>query len=429
MRHGTARRLRVSSGSWDVILLLASMGLNSLPFGYMLVVLPIYLSDVGFSGEVIGAVTAISSISNTIALIPFAIAADRYGRKPFIMFGFLASTAAYLIFAFTHDLNLILLASALGGVGLAGGFSAAVWTPAWTALLTEAARERRTSAFAWSQGVWALALTVGSTMSIIPFLLRTGMNVGFNASYEYMFIVLGGFAAISGVVLLPVKEVQPKQPRKAKERRWLRVRSRGQIAKFSITVGLVGFASGLGVQLLSLWFFKAYGVSETLLGPWFAAAEATSLIVVPFVSRLTSRIGSAKSVLLTQGVSAVLLAVAVLAPTYEIAGALYIVRNLFMNVAWPIQQSYLMGTVRAEERASASAITYTVWGVGSSMSPILAGYFLNGTGFLSISAPLILGGATYLASAVAFYVFFKDISPPDEATRKLGRYVARPMLD
>jgi MFS family permease len=123
------------------------------------------------------------------------------------------------------------------------------------------------------------------------------------------------------------------------------------------------------------------------------------------------------SVMLTQGLSSILLAAMVLSPTYQFAGTLFVVRNFFMNIAWPIQQSYLMGTVKSEERASASAITYTVWGVGSSISPLLAGYLLSGTSFMSISAPIWSGGAIYLASAVAFYLFFRNIAPPEEASR------------
>ena len=393
--------------------------------------LPIYLSDIGFSGQVIGAVMSVSSIANTIALIPFAIAADRYGRKPFVLAGFLTAIVAYLLFAFTRDFNSLLLASALGGVGLAGGFSSAVWTPAWTALLAEKAHEKRTGAFAWSQGIWALALTVGSAMSVIPFLLRTNLSVTFGRSYEYAFLILAGFAVVSGIVLLPVGEIRQKQERSNEPRQWLHLRSHSQIAKFSVTVGMVGFGSGLAVQLLSLWFNKMYGASDTVLGPWFAAAEATSLVVVPIITRLTGRLGSPKSVLWTQGLSSVLLAVMVFAPTYQWAGALFIVRNFFMNISWPIQQSYLMGTVRTEERASASAITYTVWGVGSSVSPLLAGYLLTSSSFVWISAPISIGGAIYLASAVGFYLFFRNIAPPEEAAiMRRGRYgVARSGLE
>jgi MFS family permease len=417
--------------SRDVTLLLGAMGLNTLPWGFTLVVLPIYLSDIGFAAQVIGVVTSVSSVASTIGLIPFAIAADRYGRKTFVLAGFLSSTAAYLLFAFTRDLNSLLLASAVGGVGLAGGFSSAVWTPAWTALLADKSHERRPSAFAWSQGLWAIAITAGSSMSVIPFLFRINLGVEFETSYEYAFLLLAGFAVISGIALVPVQETPSKPVNKVSPREWFRLRSSSQITKFSVTIGMVGFASGLAFQLLSLWFNKMYGASDTVLGPWFGAAEATSLMVVPFIPKLTSRFGSSKTVLLTQGVSSGLSAVMVLAPTYQLAALLFIVRNFFMNIAWPIQQSYLMGTVTAEERASASAITYTVWGGCSSVSPLIAGYLLSGTSFLSISAPLLVGSLVYLGSAIGFYLFFRNIAPPEEeAIMRRGRLgIARPALD
>jgi MFS family permease len=406
-----------SHDSRDVKLLLGAMGVNALPLGYTLVVLPIYLSELGFSGEIIGAITASSSFASTIALIPFAIAADRYGRKPFVVWGFLSATLAYVFFAFTRDLNSLLIAGAIGGIGLAGGFTTAVWTPAWTALISEkAGPEDRTKAFAWSQGIWTIALTVGSAASILPAFFRLQLNSTFLESYEYPFLIFVGLSILSGLVLLPISEakVNPVEPESGRHWSLLPKKSRHQIAKFSATLGLVGFASGIGIQLLSLWFNRVYGTSETSLGPWFAAAEVTSLVVVPIVPRLTKRYGSSKSVLITQGLSAGLLATMVFAPTYQFAATIFIARNFFMNMAWPMQQSYLMGTVTPDERASASAITYTIWGVGSSVSPILAGYLLSQASFLSLSAPLLIGGAAYFVAAVAFYVLFRGTPPPEE---------------
>jgi len=411
MSYGNSQRSRDSG------LLLGAMALNSLPFGFTLVVLPIYLSDIGFSGQIVGYVTSVSSVAGTIALIPFAIAADRYGRKGFVFWGFLAATAAYLLFAFTRDLNSLLLASAIGGVGLAGGFSAAVWTPAWTALLAEKApREKRAGVFAWSQGLWTIALTIGSAMSVVPYLLRTQLHVSFGPSFEYTFLIFAFFAILSGLATLPIHENRVKRAAAngISSKSLLHLKSSLQIAKFSFTFGLIGFASGLGTQLLSLWFNKMYGTSETVLGPWFAAAEVTSLTVIPIVPRLTGSLGSPRSACLTQALSALVLMSMIFAPTYETAAILLIARNFFINTSWPIQQSYLMGTVSAEERASASAITYTIWGVGSSISPILAGYFLSGTSFLSLSAPVSIGGAIYLVSAIIFYYFFRNIAPPEE---------------
>jgi len=400
----------------DFRLLLASMGLNSLPLGYTLVVLPIYLNEIGFSGEIIGVVSSVSAIANTIGLVPFALAADKYGRKPFVFWGFLSATLANILFAFTRDLNLLLLASAIGGVGLAGGLSAAVWTPAWTALLADkASPEKRATAFAWGQGIWTIALTAGSGMSVLPAFFRSSFRTAFLASFQYTFLIFAGLAVLSGLVLFPISETKPfLKPTPESSKKLLPKKSLGQISKFSLTLGLVGLASGIALQLLSLWFKKMYGVNEAVLGPWFAAAEITSLVVVPVVPKLTRSLGSPASVLATQGLSAVLLGSMIFAPTYELAGIIYIVRNFFMNISWPVQQSYLMGTVTADERASASAITSTIWGVGSSVGPIFAGYLLSGTDYVSISAPLLIGAVVYLASAIGFYFLFRGTPPPEE---------------
>jgi MFS family permease len=411
----------------DLRFLLAAMGLNSLPLGYTLVVLPIYLSEIGFSGTIIGAVSSVSAIANTIALIPFALAADKYGRKQFAFWGFLSATLAHILFAFTRDLNLLLLASAIGGVGLAGGFSAAVWTPAWTAMLAEkVSEEERTRAFAWGQGIWTIALTVGSGMGVLPAFLRSNFRTSFLVSFQYTFLIFAGLAILSGLLLFPIVETSPFPARSYRQtsKKFFPNKSLGQISKFSLTIGLVGLASGIALQLLSLWFKKMYGVNEAVLGPWFAAAEITSIAVVPVAPRLTKNLGSPKSVLTTQGLSAILLGSMVLAPTYQLAGIIFIVRNFFMNISWPVQQSYLMGTVTAEERASASAITSTIWGIGSSIGPIFAGYLLNRTDYTSTSAPLLIGSATYLVSALVFYFFFRRTPPPEEVKSSFSTEIA-----
>jgi MFS family permease len=411
----------------DLRLLLAAMGLNSLPLGYTLVVLPIYLNEIGFSGEIIGAVSSVSAIANTIALVPFALAADKYGRKQFVFWGFVSATLAHILFAFTRDLNLLLLASAIGGVGFAGGFSAAVWTPAWTAMLAEkVSEEKRTRAFAWGQGVWTIALTAGSGMGVLPAFFRSNFKTTFLVSFQYTFLIFAGLAILSGLLLFLISETKPYPPMSYRQtpKKFLPEKSLGQISRFSLTIGLVGLASGIALQLLSLWFKKMYGVNETVLGPWFAVAEITSLVVVPIAPRLTKTLGSPKSVLTTQGLSAILLGSMVLAPTYQLAGIIFIVRNFFMNISWPVQQSYLMGTVTADERASASAITSTIWGIGSSVGPIFAGYLLSRTDYVSISAPLLIGSVTYLVSAVAFYFLFHRTPPPEEVKSSFSIEVA-----
>lgn len=402
----------------DLLLLLGAMGLNSLPLGYTLVVLPIYLSQLGFTGDLIGAITTAAAISNTVMIVPFAIAADRYGRKQFVVCGLLSATLGYVLLAFMHDFDSLVIASAIAGMGLAGGFSGAAWVPAWTALLAEkASAEKRTRAFAWSQGIWTIALTTGSAMGILPGYLQTIFGVPYLSSHAYVFLILAGLSVLSGLAMIPLTETKPRQSMvdRSASRKLLPQKSSSQIMKFSLTLGMVGFASGIAVQLLSLWFRSMYGVNETILGPWFAVAEITSIIVVPLIPRLTGAFGSPLIVLTAQGLSAIMLGSMITAPTYQLAGLLYIGRNFMMNISWPVQQSYLMGTVNLQERASASAISSMLWGIGASVGTFLGGILLGGGNYISLSSPMLIGGGVYLAAAIIFFMLFRGIPPPEEA--------------
>jgi MFS family permease len=401
----------------DLLLLLGAMGLNSLPLGYTLVVLPIYLNELGYSGELVGVITTAAAVSNTVMIVPFAIAADRYGRKQFVVWGLMSATLGYVLLAFMHDLGSLIIASAIAGMGLAGGFSGAAWVPAWTALLAEkASEEKRTRAFAWSQGIWTVALTTGSAMGVLPGYLQTVLGMTYSNSHAYMFLVLAGLSILSSLTTILLRETKSDQSMidQLRSRKLLPEESLNQIVKFSLTLGMVGFASGVTVQLLSLWFRGMYGVNETILGPWFAAAEFTSIILVPLIPRLTRAFGSPLIVLTAQGFSAILLGSMITAPTYQLAGLLYIGRNFLMNISWPVQQSYLMGTVNSRERASASAISSMLWGIGASVGTFSGGILLGGENYISFSLQMIIGGVVYLAAAIIFFKLFRGTPPPEE---------------
>jgi MFS family permease len=139
--------------------------------------------------------------------------------------------------------------------------------------------------------------------------------------------------------------------------------------------------------------------------------EALSLAAVYLVPMLSRRVGTANTVLLTQGISSLFLGVMVLAPSAIAAALLFVVRQFLMNLAWPAQQSYIMGVVEPEERATASSLTYATWGLANSLSPRLSGIWL-GQG--QLVWPLLFGAGSYLLSVTVFYGFFRKVKLPEE---------------
>ena len=145
-----------------MVLLLTSMTLASVPVGYLQVVLPLYLNRAGLDPSLIGLLYSLSGLV-TAGLVAFSGAlADRFGRRGFLMLGTALPICSYAIFLVTTLPAWLVVASLLGGVGLANGAAGAMTAASFDALLAEHSPVvSRTSIFAWAQTLWSLALGVG----------------------------------------------------------------------------------------------------------------------------------------------------------------------------------------------------------------------------------------------------------------------------
>lgn len=80
-------------------LLLVSMYLATVPMGYLVVVLPLYLARAGLEPPFIGLLYTVSGIVSA-ALVAFSgVFADRWGRRRFLLTGTLLPIPSYLILA------------------------------------------------------------------------------------------------------------------------------------------------------------------------------------------------------------------------------------------------------------------------------------------------------------------------------------------
>jgi MFS family permease len=397
-------------GSRDVLMLLTSMVLASVPVGYLQVVLPLYLNRAGLEPSVIGLLYSLSGLV-TAGLVAFSGAlADRFGRRGFLIWGTALPICSYVIFAATTDPGWLVVASVIGGVGLANGAAGALTIASFDAMLAEhTPPAHRTSVFAGAQALWSMALGLGALCAGLPELLRQARpELGNLEVYRPPFIAVSVLAAVATVVLLPLSETATERRSvTSRSASWLPTRSFGVIARYALALGLFGLGLGVAVQLLPLWLALRFGVDEAALGPWYAVGQVLSLSSVALSPWLDRRLGGAFAVLVVQVLGgACLLAIALVAPIFEVAAAASVMRNLLANLAWPMQQSLLMTTVVAEERASAAGIGFAVWGLANAAGPVLAGMMIqNG----SLEMPLVLGAVAYVIGGVAFGLGFRSV--------------------
>lgn len=276
--------------------------------------------------------------------------------------------------------------------------------------------------FGLSQGIFTLGLSVGALLSTVPTWLIRFLGESSKVAHSNSYFLMSGIVVASVLPLLLFVEnrggsrVEPGSPVPSGQRRpgartGFTVSSWSVIAKLSLVFALTGLALGVLVQLLPTWYALKFGVSEDTVGEWTALANAATLVIIPAIPRLVKRRGTLTSIAATGLASAGFLALMPLAGSFEGAASLFVLRTILEAMSWAILLSYTMGIVPELERATATGITLTAWGVGATLGTYLGGLFL-GYGLLTL--PFVLGVASYAAASLALLAFF----PRVEASRR-----------
>jgi predicted MFS family arabinose efflux permease len=241
----------------------------------------------------------------------------------------------------------------------------------------------------------------------LPELLQTQFGLGELEAYRPPFIGIIVLAAVATLALLPISErgVEREATSISVGRTgWFPRRSASVIARYALAIGLFGLGLGIAVQLLPLWFNLRYGTDEGSLGPWYALAQILSLSSVVISPWLDRRLGSGLAIMFVHlGGALSLLAMALVAPVFEIAALAFVLRNVLANLGWPLQQALLMGRVVPEERATAAGVGFAVWGLANAIGPSIAGILIQQG---NLSLPLVLGALAYAAGGLAFGIGF-----------------------
>src|SRR5919197_858009 len=189
-------------------LLLASSFLATVPLGYLIVVLPLYLARAGIEPAVIGGFYTASGAMTAVLVAFSGVLADRWGRRRFLLAGTLLPIASYVVFALTNDIPWLVFASFLGGVGLANGAAGALVISSFDALLADNTTEAtRTKVFAASQALWSFALALGSFCAGAPQLIHRVLPAFDEiAAYRPPYVAMALVTLAAGLVLIPIQD-------------------------------------------------------------------------------------------------------------------------------------------------------------------------------------------------------------------------------
>src|SRR6478672_12482954 len=164
-----------ASGRLSLIpLLYAARGLRGLGDGFAIIILPAYMTALGYDAVAIGIVATASLLGTALLTLLTGWIAPRHDLRALLIFGAGLMAATGLAFPAVEQFALIALVAFIGTVNPSGG-DLGVLVPLEHAVLAKSATdERRTQVFARYSLIGALCTAAGSLAATLPDLLVSG---------------------------------------------------------------------------------------------------------------------------------------------------------------------------------------------------------------------------------------------------------------
>lgn len=401
--------------SRDIFLLFTTRILRLFAYGFLSVVLALYLTSIGLSEAQIGLLLTFTLAGDASVTLWITTTADRIGRRRMLILGALLMVLAGGVFLQNRDPLLLTLAAIVGVISPSGneiGPFLSIEQAGLTQLIPD---ERRTHVFAWYNLVGSFATAMGA---LVGGGLAAGMqNQGMPPFTSYQIIL--AWYVLAGLLLAACflglsPRVEAHVGLYGLEERTLGLhKSRNVVMKLSSLFALDAFAGGLVVQtLLAYWFNVRFGVDVGMIGSIFFGANILAGISALLAAPMARRFGLINTMVFTHIPSNVLLMLVPLMPNLPLAIAVLLARFSISQMDVPTRQSYTMAVVAPDERSAASGVAAIARSIGSAASPVLTGLFMGVPALLSL--PFFMSGGLKIIYDLLLFREFRAVKPPEE---------------
>jgi len=366
--------------------LVTGRALRAFVDGYVAVLLPAYLLELGFDVWSVGVLSTVTLLGSALATMAVGAWGHRFAQRKLLTAAALLMAATGIGFAGLSQFWPLLLVAFVGTFNPGAG-DVSVFLPLEHARLAAAARpELRTTLFSrYSLGA-SLAAAFGALAAAFPSWFARYAGVELLTGIRLMFVA---YAAV-GLVLRWLYRRLPESLAERDQDKTALGPSRGIVFKLAALFAVDAFAGGLVLNsLMSLWLMQRFDLSLAAAGTfffWSGLLSAASMLAAPWVAR---RVGLLNTMVFTHIPANVCLIAAALAPALPVALALLFARAALSQMDVPTRTAYVMSVVTPPERAAAASATAVPRSLAAAASPSLAGALIA-AGWLA--APLIAGG-------------------------------------
>jgi MFS family permease len=391
-----------------VTYLLAARAVRDFGDGFVAVLLPVYLTALGFSPFEVGMVATAALLGSALLTLGTGVIGGRHDRRRLLLAGSSLMIATGVAFALVHEFALLLVVAFAGTINPSAG-SVSVFVPLEHAALSGSVADRaRTRTFARYSLVGALSAACGALAAAAPeYLAAAGVEP--LAALEAMF-VLYALLGVAGCLLYA--RIPPRRPPPGAPPAETLGPSRHIVYRLAALFSLDAFAGGFVVQsLLALWLFERFDLSLSAASLFFFWSGALAAASFPVAAWLARHVGLINTMVFTHIPSSLCLILAAFAPTLPLALSLLLVRAALSQMDVPTRSSYVMAVVTEAERPAAASFTSVPRSLAAAASPALAGA-LFAASFQAL--PLLICGALKIAYDLLLLLQFRRLRPPEE---------------
>ena len=361
---------------------------------------PYYATRMGANGFMVGVILASFSVGQLLSAPSWGRFSDRYGRRPAILAGLIVSGAAYVVFAYTDSLLLLLVSRLVQGVG-------AGTVGVLQAYVADTMREEeRAKSLGWLSAATSFGVVVGPAFGSLLTVL-----------WGYQAPGLGGAVLCVAVSIFAWRYLRESREdlaahavarrRRAGRDALVRVITHaGEPAQRLIWIYAVGIGAFYGTgQLMPLILSERFGVTEKTVG-WFfmyfglMGVIIRTLLLGPAVRRFREpRVARFGVAFLAAG-----LVLAGMSQSYITLFLSFTLMPLGTAFLFPCITALLSCVVTPAERGLQMGVQQTYGGVSRVAFPIAAGAMVDhygpGVPFV-VAGLLVLGTLTMMWSLEA----------------------------
>lgn len=396
-----------SAGSRLISLLYLARGLRGFGDGFAIIILPAYMTALGYDAIAVGIVATASLLGTALLTLITGWIAPRHDLRALLIFGAGLMAGTGLAFPSVEHLVLIVLVAFIGTINPSGG-DLGVLVPLEHAVLAKGATDdRRTQVFARYSLIGALCTAAGSLAATLPdFLVAHGGTM--LGAFRLMFYAYAALGIVSALLYRHVPHARAEE----RAQQAPLGPSRNTVYKLAALFSIDAFAGGFVAQsLLVLWLFERFDLSLSAAGVFFFWSSTLSAFSYPVAAWIAKRVGLVNTMVFTHIPSSIFLILAAFSPNLYLALGLLLLRSALSQMDVPTRTSYVMAVVTPAERPAAASVTAVPRSLASAISPAISGALLM-TAFPGL--PLVVCGALKIAYDLALLYSFRHIKPPEE---------------